>query len=142
MCLLCNLHITLLYVVVSQMFIKQLYLRRCLNGLNHNTCTHFPQNSCAKDGIFRYLSRSQNRRPCRRCHDNHNNNRLKCLISMVILTSNVSHCFCLKLSFGQYSCLELFGNIGIIERETYMAWIVDEVIPIHGVYLHTGVRRK
>ena len=39
-CLLQNLHFTLLYVVVS---ISSYYLTSCLNAHNHNTCIHLPQ---------------------------------------------------------------------------------------------------
>ena len=56
MCLLRDLHFTLLYVVVSQQFDKQLYLTSCLNAHNHNTSIHLPQNRfyCAKDSILYY----------------------------------------------------------------------------------------
>ena len=47
MCLLGDLHFTLLYVVVSQQFDKHLYLTSCLNAHNHNTCIHLPQNRVA-----------------------------------------------------------------------------------------------
>ena len=43
MCLLQDLHFTLLYDVVSQQFDKRLYLTSCLNACNHNTCIRLPQ---------------------------------------------------------------------------------------------------
>ena len=51
MCLLRDLHFTLLYVVVSQQFDKHLYLTSYINARNHNTCIHLAQNmvNCAKD---------------------------------------------------------------------------------------------
>ncbi|KAK2168342.1 hypothetical protein NP493_1234g00001 [Ridgeia piscesae] len=50
MCILWDLHFTLLYVVVSQQFDKHLYLTSCLNARRHNTCIHLPPNRvyCAK----------------------------------------------------------------------------------------------
>ena len=43
MCLLWDLHFTLLYVVVSQEFSKHLYLTSCLNAYNQNTYVYFRQ---------------------------------------------------------------------------------------------------
>ena len=93
MCLLRDLHFTLLYVVVSQQFDKHLYLTSCLNTHNHNTYTHLPQNMlyCAKDGIPHYLSRSPLTTTSRRRHGNHHNNRLKCIISVIILFRHHSY---------------------------------------------------
>ena len=112
MCLLWDLHFTLLYVVVSQ----HLYLISCLNAHNHNTCIHLPQNRLysAKYGILNFLSRSPNTSTSRWCHGNHHNNQLKFMISVIIVTGKVFHCFCLKLSFGQYNYKTLFGDSSII----------------------------
>ena len=78
MCLLHDLHFTLLYIVVSQQFDMQSYQTSCLNAHNHNTCTHLPPTRlyCPKDGILHYLSRSVNTSTSRQCHGNHHNNRL------------------------------------------------------------------
>ena len=43
-----------------------------------------------------------------------NNNRLKCTISVIIVTGKVFHCFCLKLSFGQYNNKTLLRESQII----------------------------
>ena len=91
-------------------------MTRCLNTHNHNTHTNLPQNIlyCKKDGILYYMSRSLNTKTSLRCVGNHHSNRLKCVIAVTIVTGKVSHCFCLHLSFGKYSCLGLFGDIPII----------------------------
>ncbi|KAK2186165.1 hypothetical protein NP493_212g05001 [Ridgeia piscesae] len=50
---------------------------------------------CAKNGTLHYKSRSPNKSSSRRCHGNHHNNRLKFMISVIIVTDKVFHCFCL-----------------------------------------------
>ena len=88
---------SLLCVIVSQQFDKHIYMTSCLNEHNHSTYTHLPQNRlyCAKDGILHYLSRSPNTSTSGRCHNNHHNNILKCMISVIIITGKMSNCFCL-----------------------------------------------
>ena len=45
MCLLQDLHFTMLYIVVLISTLV-LYLTSCLNAHNHNTCVHLPQTGC------------------------------------------------------------------------------------------------
>ena len=66
MCLLRDLHFTLLYIVVLQQFDKHLYLTRCLNAHHHNT---FVPQQVAKDGILHYLSRVLITSTSHQCHD-------------------------------------------------------------------------
>ena len=86
-----------LCVIVSQLFDKHLYMTSWLNYRNHSTYTYLPQNRlyCAKLGILHYLSRSPNTSTSGRCHNNHHNNILKCMISVIILTGKMSYWFCL-----------------------------------------------
>ena len=82
---------------------------------------------CRKVGVHNYLSRSPNTSTSRQCHGNHHNNRLKCMISVTILTGKVSHCFCLQLSFGKYRYKYSLGTTRLLqpkrkERHIILTW--------------------
>ena len=66
-------------------FDKNLYLTSCLNAHNHNTCIRLLQTRfTARKRILHYFSRSPNTSTCCYCHSNHNNNRLKFMISVIL----------------------------------------------------------
>ena len=87
------------YIAVRCSFDKHLYLTSCLKPHYHNTCIRLSQTGYAARKMA-LLIISQDRQTqltstCRYCHGNHHNYRLKLMISVIIVTGKVFHCFCL-----------------------------------------------
>ena len=78
------------YIAVRCGFDKHLYLTSCLKAHNHNTCIRLAQTGCTARKLALFIINQD-----RQTHGNHHNNRLKFMISAIIVTSKVFHCFCL-----------------------------------------------
>ena len=98
MCLLRDLHSTYvestLLSTVRCDFDKHLYLTSYLNAHNHNTCIRLPQTGCTprKIALFIIIEDRQTQQVLASDampmagHGNHHNNRLKFMISVIIVT--------------------------------------------------------
>ena len=85
------------YIAVHCGFDKHLFMTSCLNVHNHNICIRLSQTGCTARKMALFII-SQDRQiqvvPGDAMATNRNN-RLQFMISVIIVTGKVFHCFCL-----------------------------------------------
>ena len=87
------------YIVLRCGFDKHLYLTNCLNAHNHTTCIRLPQTvyTARKMALFIIIEDRQTKVLAGDAMGmaTTTNNRLQFMISVIIVTGKVFHCFCL-----------------------------------------------
>ena len=83
------------YIAVCCGFDKHLYLTSCLNGHNHNTCIRLSQTRGTARKMALFIISQDRQTQVVLAAASNAMGRLKLMISVIVVTGKVFHCFCL-----------------------------------------------